>query len=721
MSDRSVFTALSFFVVIVVGLSFYPGNAALAAEQDNGNPGQFIDNIRKGISGLSRYFWSPKAQMQGESAKQPAMGDKTIAPVTKLPEADTKKAAKAKDVKPGQVIKPDNKMARIPVSPKTGFESKTVVDHKNKLAAPKKAGVVVLKTQSKAKPALKVVKPTKQASGSPLKAHTQPSPQSPAIAKAQKKSARRPATEKFSSLVTPRPILKNEPASVKPAKPASPLTSAGRKAKDHKPVGLAKQKTAQKQMTKKSAAINAPSNVSSRAISVQPKTPLVKKAPAALIVAATTKPSKQQLVANDKGTYIWVPNNGSELSQRFGLTGIPAKQLYAKGDLNRKDGRWAFAPKKRGILPSIYGLSAEIQAAGDAGVWVGGGANWVYVFDKNRNYGSIVGGGKAKKKAASKSGKAVASLKSGSLKPGLAAAQKPAIANNADKPAKAQINKAAKKPAKSQNGIEIKKAGKKLAQAPRQQAVIKPLTKRVGQAKAGPKLARNGKWSRVNNRWVFVPQSQPGRMNGAIMKGLAEQVAKAPVTGGWVQRQNRWVYVAPQQGKSGSAANGPTRVQKGIVRNSTITATPKAKNKDLGKAPNSAKIKTVHKPIAKMTPKSGAATGLAEGPDASERKTTKNQKIWVRKNNKWVYVFATPAAKTQQAMQAKRGRLASSNSAQRNASGQSQGMQAGKKPLGEFMFFVPGRTPGKGSWFVAPLQMLEKAKKIKRPLFTGGQ
>ena len=48
MSDRSIFSALS-FVVVVAGLSLYPGNAALALEQEHGNPGQFIDNIRKGI------------------------------------------------------------------------------------------------------------------------------------------------------------------------------------------------------------------------------------------------------------------------------------------------------------------------------------------------------------------------------------------------------------------------------------------------------------------------------------------------------------------------------------------------------------------------------------------------------------------------------------------------------------------------------------------------
>ncbi len=734
MSDRSVFSALSFFVVIVVGLSFYPGNAALAVEQEHGNPGQFIDNIRKGISGLSRYFWSPKAQMPSESAEPPAKSDKTIAPVTKVPATDTKKATKAKPAmatraaivkksadKPGQMIKPDNQMARVPASPKTMFESKTAVDHKNKLAAPKKA------------------------SGSPLKAHAQPNSHLPAIAKAQKKNVRQPATGKFSSLVTPRTILKNETAFVKPAKPASPLAPADRKAKDKKPIGLAKQKAAIKP-----AATSVPSNISSKGVSVQPKTPSVKKAPVALIAAATTKKSRQQLVPNDKGTYIWVPNIGSKLSQRFGLTGIPAKGLHATGDLNRKDGRWAFAPKKRGMLPSIYGLSAEIHAAGDAGVWVGGGRNWVYVFDKNRSYGSIVGGTKAKKKTASKPVKPVASLKSGTLKSGAAVTQKPAIANNADKstknsklakPSKAQIKKATQKAARPQKGIEIKKAGKKFAQAPRQQTVTKPMTKRAGQAKAGPKKARNGKWSRVNNRWVFVPQSQPGQLGASNMRGLAEQVAKAPVTGGWVQRQNRWVYVAPQQGKTNPALNGAKRVAEGARLDRKMPATAKAANKNLGTArqttenkaakkplasvlPAKSGIAVTKKPIAKMTPKASAATGLAEGPDAGEPQATKNQKIWVRKNNKWVYVFATPAAKVQQAPKANKAQgapIVRRNSVPQNASGQGLETRAGQRPSGKFMFFVPGRIPGTGNWFIAPLQMLKKAKKIKHPAFAGGR
>ena len=255
--------------------------------------------------------------------------------------------------------------------------------------------------------------------------------------------------------------------------------------------------------------------------------------------------------------------------------------------------------------------------------------------------------------------------------------------------------------------------------------MAKPQTKSAGQAKAGPKMARNGKWSRVNDRWVFVPQSKPGQMKGANMRGLAEQVAKAPVTGGWVQRQNRWVYVAPQQGK----APKPTKK----MAAETKSAKTKVAKKPLASA-QAAKpgFAIVQKPIAKMTPKASATTGLAEGPDASEAQATKNQKIWVRKNNKWVYVFATPAAKArqaQQAQQANRGqgaRIARGNRPQQNASRQNapkQGLvkQAGTKPLGKFMFFVPGPRPGTGSWFVAPLQILEKAKKIKRPSFAGGR
>ena len=44
-------------VLVLISLA---GSPALAADADHGNPGQFVDNIRKGLSGISKYFWSPK-------------------------------------------------------------------------------------------------------------------------------------------------------------------------------------------------------------------------------------------------------------------------------------------------------------------------------------------------------------------------------------------------------------------------------------------------------------------------------------------------------------------------------------------------------------------------------------------------------------------------------------------------------------------------------------
>ena len=43
--------------------------------------------------------------------------------------------------------------------------------------------------------------------------------------------------------------------------------------------------------------------------------------------------------------------------------------------------------------------------------------------------------------------------------------------------------------------------------------------------------------------------------------------------------------------------------------------------------------------------------------------------------------------------------------------------QASKMGVRQFMFFVPGRSPGTGSWFVAPMHMLKNARKIRNPAF----
>ena len=735
MSDRSAFSALS-FIIVVVGLTFYPGSAALALEEDHGNPGKFIENIRKGLSGLSKYFWSPKEQLPADGKEQQARGDKALAPVSKIPGVETsaispKAAAKtipkvvgAKPVIPSPAkasIKAPTKQktisakkpAGVQTIPKTAFESKTVVDRKKKMATPKTTPVQKNVTAKVSKPVSPVapvakIKPAQKTTRPSLKALSQPASQSKAIAQAQKNNAKQQAREKISSLVTPRPIQKKKSQALDTSKTAP----AGKAVKDKKPVVSMKPKSFQKPRANKSAAAT-----------MQSMKKAIKTAPMAVMAATSPKAPKQKLVNNDKGTYIWVPNIGSQLSQRFGLTGIPAKGLAANGDLNRADGRWAFAPNKRGQLPSIYGLSGEIHAAGDAGVWVGRGRNWVYVFDKGRNYGSIVGGIKASKKAAAKPAKPVASVKPNALN-----AQKSGKAHNAKKPQspnKAELKKAAK----PQKGIEIKKAAKQVPSSSKNPTAAKPASKTVAKAIPGPKTARNGKWSRVNNRWVYVPQAQPGQLKPSNMTGLAEQVAKAPVTGGWVQRNNRWVYVAPRQAKAqakaragGRGANGSIKLQKGIAPKAIVVPNKVAKKIEPApmKKARSKKsgIIVAQKPVAKKATSTGAKTGLAEGPDAAQIPVTKNQKIWVRKNNRWVYVFATPAAvaiaKAQQAPKVKGSHMVQNNRGPQNAQKQGNVSPTSKKPLGEFMFFVPGRTPGTGSWFIAPLQLLEQARKIKR-------
>ncbi len=749
MSDRSVVSALS-FVVVVAGLTFHQASAAYAVDEDHGNPGQFIDNIRKGLSGLSKYFWSPKAPAPGEIKTPKASGEETVVPVAKAPNADApmaplKQAAKPamtnptpvekKQVrKPAQVIKPDHKAARIQASPETTFESKAVIDGKKKMTDTKMQRTAATKPELSAQPAVKVAKPV-------------------------------PGTPKSGARVASAP--RDEPAQKAqgsllnvPANPASAVAPTGQTGSNSKAVGQKNAKVAPEPETGK-LTIGKPAATSTKANASS-----LEKTTVMAMDTVRAKSPEQQLVANDKGTYIWVPNIGSQLSQRFGLTGIPAKSLQAMGNLNRTDGRWVFAPKKTGQLPGVYGLSAEIHAAGDAGVWVGGGRNWVYVFDKDRSYGSIVGGSKARKTAASKlanSVKPVASLKAGATE-----VPKSTASKKADKSAKTLKNdkpektvKAAKNdkagqtvktmktvksgPAKLNTtvkppkGIEVQKPVQKIAQAAPKQNTKKPLNKSAVQANAGVNAARNGKWSRVNDRWVFVPQSRPGETASGTMKGLAEQVAKAPVTGGWVQRNGRWVYVAPRPKKSASPITGVTGSRKTSTdkaANDAQAAPAKAPNKGQEKPRKKAEPKAdgkipgialVEKPRAKQAPQTGRQSGLAEGPEASQPQITKTQKIWVRKNNRWVYMYATPAnsglatAKPGQPLAGKGPRMAVRDSARQSAAKQNAGTRAGKKPDGEFMFFVPGNIPGTGSWFVAPLPLLDQAKKIKSPAYGAGR
>ena len=62
-------------------------------------------------------------------------------------------------------------------------------------------------------------------------------------------------------------------------------------------------------------------------------------APDSGVVAAPKKTAQKMAQTNgNKGSYIWVPNRGTQLWRQFGLTGIPADRLAANG--KRQQIRW---------------------------------------------------------------------------------------------------------------------------------------------------------------------------------------------------------------------------------------------------------------------------------------------------------------------------------------------------------------------------------------------
>ena len=756
MSDRSVSAALSCFV-IVAGLAFYPGNTAQAAEPEHGNPGQFMDNIREGLSGLSRYFWSPKTEIPVTSKKRDLSPDKkVVVPASKAPKDNNKTANTRREIKPAIInsakdaVKPGvpeaKKAASVPISTKKSFESKAVVDRKKQMVNPPKGTAIAAKPASRVKPVLKV-NPAQKAAPLALKAHVQPQSQSRAIASVKKevkkeakmKTGKSAVSGKLSALTTAKPPLQKDIAPKKSIKSATAVAPVAKSTNSKKPALLVKKEVVQKPAEKKQA----------NAVDATAKKNLVRKASKLAAMTVTSKPAAQKLVRNDKGTYIWFPKLGSQLSQRFGTKGIVAKNLAANGDLNRTDGRWIFVPRKRGPAINISRLSNRIHTAQNGGVWVGGGRSWVYVFDSKRTYGSIVGGKKANKVTGSKSAKAVASVKpDANLKSDDSKSQKSAPVQKTDKPRPIQKSEKAKKSqikksAKALNGVKVQKTVKQAAKNIPNAVLKMPKNKRqpvVERKVAGTKTARSGKWSKSNNRWVYVPNRQPGQAGVPNIQGFAAQVAKAPVTGGWVQRNNRWIYVAPQKAARGKASApstakgaGPVKSGVTIVQKKSVVEKPKSKGAKL--TGSKAMGSSTQKPRVNQAFKTPAKTGLAEGPDAAAVPVTKNQKTWVRKNNGWVYATVKPAPSTAPVVKSpaspltkhapigkevpvvKSTRMARQNNIQKRGAK----MQTGQKPAGEFMFFVPGRTPGSGSWFAAPLQLLEKARKLNSPAYGGGR
>ena len=386
---------------------------------------------------------------------------------------------------------------------------------------------------------------------------------------------------------------------------------------------------------------------------------------------------------------------------------------------------------------------------------LGGGRSWVYVFDKKRTYSSFVGLAKQSHIKTAQAGKAGAGVKkSAGLKKSGAKVKKSAIDRSGNPVASMDAAKQERTAPKSATG-KTPRQSRKLANAA-------PVAQQQG------KRSKNGNWEKKNGRWVYggkgakaqASVAKPAR--SATQNGLAQnrRAEKAGTKAGWVYRGNRWVYVAPSsQKKSATSTRALATVQKN-------TKSAAQKNQ---KTPRSLKVaKALSAPAmsAKSTESKAQKKsrprrhGLAESHKAttsrSNVKVTRNQKSWVRRNNRWVYAKAAPPAGkgaiaigqadgrnkaaqrrgAKRALQAPKASLSLQGSTRKNE--RSSQMEAGrmalkKSPAGgqgplvlgskplpqnrvrEFLFFIPGATPGSGSWFTAPVQMLRHAKKVRKP------
>lgn len=806
MFDRSTRARLGFFVVTLLFMSFY-GNVAKAADEDHGNPGHFMENIRKGISGISKFFWSPKIdEPETQKAQKPV----------------EQKSQDLSSNKPASITKPDTAKKTKTVG-KSETVHKTKITHKNgdaaKVSKPTPAKVAVKTDEiQKTKQSSSVVaqkasktkadKNKKSADGTKMKDALNAAVARNETAKAEKPASSVSSAPKTSKTTIVKPVIaasadqKDQAAKVKTGKQPSKIKTA-KKITDKKEVSslaaaasASKSKSGKTSLVEKAvgdekAVVSKPAGKKHASVTstktLQDKTSakandgkdkildktqaqtkkLASKGSATAPVISSTKTVQPKVANNNAGTYIWVPNKGSPLGAQFGLTGIPADRLEINGDMNRTDGRWVFAPYRRGVLPSIYGLSDRIHAAGSAGVWVGSGRNWIYVFDKKRTYSSFlenVADKKTKASASSKTAKAASSGKVASSTEPVATAEK-APKKTENKKVIAAKGGEPRKEVTAPEGKQASPTSKEKVKT-KTQASVKPVksAKAVVKAPSGNKVVavKGGNWSKVGGRWVYVPDV-PNAANGQpatrSMPGLAVEVSKAPATGGWVQRNNRWIYVAPQN--KTSAASPPADKKMGMKSQKSLgkpsaqnKAAGKVKAKEAGKTPGitivqkstvqvkpgkqaqavqkqPAKIKTAPKttvkPQAAQIPK--AKTGLAEGPAkvrAGPSKNTVNQRVWVREKNRWVYAKEKSADSSGQALGQvskkgaafRRGLAGMGNSAKpqaRNNTGAKPAAGKVARPTREFFFFVPGRVPGGGNWFAAPVEMMKKARRIQNP------
>ncbi len=846
LSDRSGLVRLG-VLVVAFSLMTGPGNRAVASEEDHGNPGRFIENIRKGLSGLSKYFWSPFGEPETEKATAgAAVPDRT--------ETGKTSAAPAGEVKPATDTTkrlPDTAIV-AKETPKTAREKSTASK-----SAPSSSRVAVAASKEgepEAKPNRTAPKagqvPKESLKKEPTKEQQKPSGQNGLSkeepVKKELARERKPSSPDRVEKALQAALARNNSAPASPSKTEKKVTDrladgADRKdaSKAAKPDALSKagktaasgQKPVRREtiVKKETARAGTPKLENStiargtargtagagdkntgtqadrkkdagpvasaagqtetggdktalrtdlrdkareknnRAGSQKPAgRKFASKGETATPAVSARKEGRKEAANDRKGTYIWVPGRGSPLIARFGLTGIPADRLAERGDLERTDGRWVFAPYRPGVVPGLYGLGDSVRAAEDGGVWVGSGRNWVYVFDRKRTYSSFFETQKQAVKKVTDKTKVRAGTRSG----GKAAAKesnKKADKEQEDNKSsdRTAISTTAEKPdegsetAKAESGegqSDTSKAGASKATDNRNVADKKDVKAQVtrsatdktgktgrrdrrsvsvsasGEARnKGTKArdtaraaTRSGNWTHVNGRWVYVPEEQNRSRKTPVPKEMEQQVATAPVTGGWVQRNGLWVYVAPQNKKAGSPArpvkkatgsqgttgSGPVGVTPGKLSDKTRTsqARPLAQNDRSAQKPLSG-VKLVAEAPQKGQPDKAKMTAKAPG----------DQRVWVRENNRWVYVrkkaqSATGQVKAQERKPAlsQRGGLTGAATQPLSRQTGAVGAQAGQAVPSqrEFYFFVPGQAPGTGNWYAAPVELMKKARRL---------
>ncbi len=798
--------------LLVLGFALFSqlGSAALAADEAHGNPGQFVENIRKGLSGISKFFWSPK----GLSAEPQASAENS-APDTPPAKIVTKKAApevapsamtalaprgtgaekpaQAKVVATAEVkTVPKTQSAKIAKGAATATPVKKEIEQSSSSKSVQMTASKLTKqdvsvapvVQKSALPDGKPVKSKSAALAEALPKAMKPSNRNiskeriavqPAAQKtvAQKTAAKRVATttktaelEKSDSApvaglsVAPKSAGKTavESATAKPLlahKTAKPATKPAVKTVE-KP--LSRQSVVKKNThaTKGPADLGGPKQMMAKVDKAKKilKAPLQAKAPAVKaaekkrqIVAPVVKKAAQKepgvkartvkkaeiskkvqaqqkgiaspenisrlaetekRKAKPKGTYIWLPGKGSPLFARYGRSGIPASRLLSGGNAERKDGRWVFAPYKAGLLPGIYGLSEQINKVGDEEIWVGRGRAWVYVFGKKRTYSSFFSPDKSRAKKVAQATKAGSTVK-----------KRPVLKKTKGAPQRSAVGK------QSRLSRKVASAAPTISQ---QSSNKQSPQDRMPPKTGAGKTVKNGNWEKKNGRWVYrgkraaaqALSTKPASKHSAKKLEQSRQQASRTLKGGWVYRNNRWTYMTPlSQRKQKTMTSSKER---GILAHSETGKKRQARISQPRISQQRHKMSSRHGPALRSQSAAGGA----------QAKAMRTQKSWVRRDNRWVYASAPPSQgggvkiTGQAGVRARAGRgiaekrAASegkkSSSLQKNVTRMARAGKTRLKKRGqEFLFFVPGPTPGSGGWFAAPVELLRYARKVRKP------